>query len=75
MCLQYLPSAVEHLGTPSQVLPDRGGIWTRTRYLGFKMKVQHKKEEGPQTFVHSVVLWSSALLVHHLPCESRVLKK
>lgn len=26
MCLQFLPSTVDHLGTPSQVFPDRGAF-------------------------------------------------
>lgn len=47
MCLQYLPSAVVYLGTPSQVLPDKGGIWKRTRLLDFKITVWCEKEEGP----------------------------
>lgn len=39
MCLQCLPSAVEHLGTPYQVSPDRGGIWTRERYFPYDFSV------------------------------------
>jgi len=63
MCLQYFPSSAEHLGTPSQVLPDSGGFWTRTRYFALKMRVQCEKEEGAQKFVLSVVIWNSLLLV------------
>lgn len=34
--------------TWDQVLPDRGGNWTRRRYFAFKMRGQWEKEGGPQ---------------------------